>query len=199
MSFAAPHPDEFIACVRREFSALTRDYGFAEIPNNARRYYNPVSARYENTSTLVIVEGIAHGFGTSIQLGRLPQPAGELDNTWFFWPLAELRQPKDYDLYRQTLGQLNQLPLLADLLFSSASDILRGDLRMVPYIQQTVDEHIEKQRILEAKRELNCTIQLADDAFREKRYTEVVTLLTSHEAVVSPGQSRKLHYARKHQ
>lgn len=198
MASVAPHPHEFISCARHEFQFLVSEYGFAEVPNNLRRYFNPVSVRFENQTTLISVEGIAHGFSTTVELGEIPQPCGDLDKTIPLWPLAQLRQPVLYEAFSETLGQLNQLPLLARLLRLTANEILLGDFTMLPYIERTVDEYIAEQRRLEMDHEFRQTMQRASDAFWKVRYSEVVDLLAPHAERLTPTQAKQLNYALRH-
>lgn len=198
MTTVAPQPEKFISCARLEFQYLTTDYGFCETPNNKRRYYNPVSVRYENKTTLVIVEGLSYGFDTAVELGPLPQPSGDLDKTFPLWPLAELRRPQLNQTFRETRGQLNQLPVLAILLRSSADDILRGDFTMIPYVNQTVDEFIAEKRRLEAEQDLRRIVHQASHAFWQKDYNKVIELLEPHESRLSQAPAEQLSYARRH-
>ena len=197
MTTFAPQPNEFISCARREFAYLTTDYGFTETANDVRRYYNPVSVRYGNSTTLVSVQGLGFGFATSVELGVMPQLPGEFDTTFPLWPLAEARQPKLYQEFNETRGQLAQLAVLARLLRRSADDILCGDFTMTSDIIQTVDERMVEQRQLESEREIEHHIRQASEAFWQKDYCKVIELLEPFENHLSQTTAKHLDYARR--
>ena len=186
-----PSLEEFLAWCRAECEFLVNEYGFELL--DSPREYNDFSVRYRKGPFGVDVYGENWGETASCDLiiGKEELYLG------LYLPSAE-RGP--HKKSRKRPSQLEQLTTIALLLKQHAPDFLRGDssrfdVALAEWNYMTRPRELTEEQRLGREREQ--AIALAGHAYKRQDFAEVVRLLASHAAALSPHQRQMLETARQ--
>jgi len=196
----SPTLDEFKATVRDAFGYLEREFAFHEVePPASELEGNPFMVWFVNATTLVQVEGINWGFAAQVLLG--PAAAG---HDWHanvsLWAILKHRAPDLYQGSAKSEGQLGDIRYAAHALRQAASDVLKGDFRVMAPARAMVEADATQLRLREQEeardRTKKTAVKAAADAFRRKDYRSVVEHLAPHLDRLTPAERARLDYAR---
>ncbi len=135
------HPaiKQFRAHAAREFQFLVEDFGFKE--ERGPWKYNDFSVRFVNATTRVVVEAINYGFNARVAFGSAG-PKDQFENCDLLDFVAIRCPGEGPNAEELTHGQLSntgalaQLGAFAAILLRCGVGVLRGDLSVVPEIQE---------------------------------------------------------------
>lgn len=126
-----PAAKAFRSHAAAEFEFLVRDFGYQQ--ERLPRGSNEFSVRFLSTTTRVIVEGINWGMNARVGFGSAGPP--EKFEDCDLLDFVAIRCPGEWpDVEEMGRGQFDQLKLFADILRRCGTEVLRGDLSVIPEI-----------------------------------------------------------------
>jgi hypothetical protein len=195
----SPTLSEFKEAVREAFGYLEREFAFHEVvPPASLLEGNPFLVWFVNATTVVQVEGVSWGFAAQVLIG----PAGRHERHAGvpLWAIIKDRAPDLYEQSAKAPGQLGLIRHYAHALRETASDVLRGDFRVLAPAREAVEAEAAQQRLREHEethdRIKRAAVSAATDALRRRDYGSVVELLAPHIDRLTPAERARLDYAR---
>ena len=200
-----PSLDEFKAACRKEFAYLIDEFGFVEAPLPRGRllasycvelpdgkFINGFAVWFWNGSVRIIIEGVNWGVHADLAI-----ETADGQRIGFGHVAAQYRGvlPK---LPEVGGGQLQDVKRLALMLRHLCEPLLRGDrtaLGEALRVQREVTARLHRDwELLPYKRDAAA----AEEAFRQRKYAQVIRLLSPHSGRLSPSEARRLEFAQKH-
>lgn len=146
--------DEFKLYCAEQFSFLQNDFGFVLMRLPKKKDRNPFSVRYENATTIVIIEGANYGFGIDVWLATRGIAASN-NKGYHLGDLINIRRPELMPSQAKLTDtrdvQKLQLREYAFALRECAQDVLNGDFTIFPALAAAVENRV-KQWAREAKK-----------------------------------------------
>jgi hypothetical protein len=140
-------PIQFRRYVQEAFVPLSERYGLQSLPPTKDEFSNPFEARFANSTTLVVVEGIHYGFGVDVRLASV-NPADMKFPTYAFGDLLELRAPQFVRIVPGPTDtneiQKRQIDSYAAALPVYADDVLQGDFKIFPLLARAIQERKDR-------------------------------------------------------
>lgn len=175
------------------FAFLARDYGFRCVRTE------PTFVRYESPLAFVNVYHGRSSYELGLEVGRLGEDSEE-EQGFTVMELMRLQDPqaeKDFSYFAATRPEQIQWAVtqLANLLKTYGGGALRGDECIFGRLYEERirwREEFAKQTVLSQIR------SRAEAAFRGKEYAKAAALYESIQTELTPLETKKLSYSRKH-
>lgn len=190
----APSLAEFQSACSTAFSFLVASHGFRQVRPKAPRYENPFEAHFERDGWRIIVCGLSYGFALGLDIRS---PDGRVASFGHLVP-SDQQHAMRQEFPR---GQLGDIACAAKCLRDFGDQIIRGNWAAFDEIERRHRNHVVashdawKRQMDDAR--VSRAVEAADDAFRLKKYNEVVTALDPVESLLTSTQRKKLEIAKK--
>jgi hypothetical protein len=129
---SVPTSEKFLECVQNEFRFLVEEFGFTASVPPSRGGFDRFEVIYHSRHVDVSIAGINWGYGVQVLLTPFQPTAAHPLEQVPLWAIAKLRCPEELQRVHQVSGQLAQLPVYARILHKYSSDVLRGDITVLP-------------------------------------------------------------------
>ncbi len=196
VEYHTPNQQELVEAIRNAFQFLTTEYDFAEVDRRPESCPNPCSVLYRKHRIEILVEGHSYGSGTAIEFRVRRGLLGWKQDSFHLGWLTQIRRP---DLlapeFPDQRDQLLQLPKLASELKAVADDILRGDLSTLSQIRNAISKSRAEARKTEAQQEFLRAEVHSQEAFRNKDYASVVSVLGPYRHLLNSSSRKRLEIA----
>lgn len=184
----------FAEAVLSAFNFLTKEYGFHLVKADA------TFVRYESPHVFVNVYHGRASYELGFEIGRLIDMAGQGEHPFSLAMVIELMGAQietGYTLLQASSPERvkKYVPKLADLVKKYAASALKNDSNTFKLLAETrsrMSDEIHKDMKLKDTRED------AEKAWREKNYSKLASLYESISEDLTPAESKKLDYAKKH-
>jgi hypothetical protein len=178
-------PDEFRQTVECEFDFLCKEHGYELVWSND----NPFEATFEHGKMAFWVTGESYGFSAMVYAS-----CGSKDMP--LWPIMTKLTTRFTP--RTDKPQLDDLRELAYRLKNECLDVVSGDLKRLDEVLAEIEiqrAQIDEQRQADKK---GMFFSNADKLWKNKKYSDLITLLRKTDFKLSPVWLKRLEYAEKH-
>lgn len=138
---------EFREYAQAAFAGIAAQYGLQLLPKSSEASGNAFGVRLGNNTTILVIEGINHGFGVDIRIASTDRRHMRF-HTYCFDDLLAIRAPEFEHVHPgpddTSEIQKRQIDAYADALPKYADDVLRGDFSVFPELAHAIQERQER-------------------------------------------------------
>jgi hypothetical protein len=189
--YARPTSEEFRAAALENFGFLSSVHGF-RLAQSKLPYDPNFSALFTCGYGFIAVEGISYGFALAVRLGTL-NSVGAVEQAVYLNTLLKMRDPTlALPRFGGTRGQVDEMAFSAQVLVTTAPDVLAGDFSVVRVAALVEKEAAEAYRLEQAKADHSRLASQASAEFHSGNYAQAAALLSRIDGVLTPAESALL-------